>query len=88
MDIIEIKKLLAKPAAKFVAGGFRPTNSEVESWLGRVFLFRPEEGVPTNTVGNQLLPLAQFHIPSLPFVPSGLSNVHVLSIFISKLFPD
>jgi Domain of unknown function (DUF1963) len=88
MDIAEIKKHLAKPATKFIAGGFRPTDSEDESWLGRVFLFRPEESVPTNAVGKQLLPLAQFHIPRLPFVPSSLSQVRVLSVFISEPFPE
>ncbi|MBC3882613.1 DUF1963 domain-containing protein [Undibacterium sp. LX40W] len=88
MEIAEIKKQLAKPATKFSAGGFRPTHSEDESWLGQVFLFREDESIPKNDAGESLLPLAQFHLPSLPFVPLCLKDVRVLTVFISQSFPE
>jgi hypothetical protein len=88
MNIAEIKKRLAKPATRFSAGGFRPSHSETESWLGRVFLFRADEGIPLNTAGEKLLPLAQFYISSLPFAPSCLSCVRVLTVFISEPMPE
>ncbi|UZE09086.1 hypothetical protein [Pseudomonas corrugata] len=56
MDIQEIKQRLARPAVKLIAGGFRPTGTDEESWLGKVFLFRPDEGLPANQAGQPLLP--------------------------------
>jgi len=37
----EIKAALARPAVEFTAGGFRPTYAATESWLGRVYVGRP-----------------------------------------------
>ncbi len=88
MDTSEIKQRLARPAIKFSAGGFRPLGTDEESWLVNVLLFRPEEGVPTNQAGQQLLPYAQFYLPALPFTSSLLKGVRVLTVFISNLFPE
>ncbi|MGE8391704.1 DUF1963 domain-containing protein [Pseudomonas sp. BIGb0427] len=88
MDIEAIKQRLAKPAMRFFAGGFRPTNSDEESWLGRVFLYGPDEGVPTNAAGEPLLPVAQFHLPSLPFSSPLLKDIRVLTLFVGYPFPD
>lgn len=88
MDIETIKQRLARPASKFVAGGFRPTHADDESWLGRVFLFRPDEDIPLNAAGEQMLPYAQFYLPALPFSSPMLAGVRVLTVFISAAFPD
>lgn len=88
MDIQQIKQRLARPAVKFMAGGFRPLGTDEESWLGNVFLFRPDEGVPTNQAGQPLLPYAQFYLPALPFNSPLLAGVRVLTVFISDPFPE
>ncbi|WP_426132890.1 DUF1963 domain-containing protein [Pseudomonas sp. PWP3-1b2] len=88
MTIQEIKQRLARPALKLIAGGFRPVGSDEESWLGNVFLFRPDEGVPTNKNGEPLFPYAQFYLPALPFNSQVLGNVRVLTLFISNPFPE
>ncbi|SEI17871.1 protein of unknown function [Pseudomonas asplenii] len=88
MDIEEIKLRLVRPATKFVAGGFRPTHEHDESWLGKVFLFRPDEAIPLNAAGEQMLPYAQFHLPSLPYTCPALADVRVLTLFISREFPE
>ncbi len=88
MDIEAIRRHLAKPATKFIAGGFRPTHRVEESWLGKVSLYRPNEGIPTNEAGEQMLPYAQFHLPSLPFNHPALADVRVLTLFMSRSFPD
>lgn len=88
MDIQDIKRQLAKPATRFEAGGFRPTDSLQESWLGKVFLYRPDEQIPTNAAGQPLIPYAQFYLPALPYVSPLLNGVNVMTVFISEPFPD
>lgn len=88
MDIQQIQQHLARPAVKFIAGGFRPAGTDEESWLGNVFLFRADEGVPTNKAGQPLLPFAQFYLPALPFTSPLLAGVCVLTVFISNPFPE
>ncbi|MCK9798214.1 hypothetical protein M1B34_10895 [Pseudomonas sp. MAFF 302030] len=88
MDIQELKQRLAKPAVKFSAGGFRPTHSDEESWLGRVFLYGPDEELPCNPQGEPLLPFAQFYLPALPFSSPWLEGVRVLTLFVGNPFPD
>ncbi len=88
MDIEEIKRRLARPATKLVAGGFRPTHQDDESWLGKVFLFKPTEDIPRNEAGEQMLPYAQFHLPGLPYCPPALADTRVLTVFLSQRFPE
>lgn len=88
MDIQDIQHRLAKPALKFTAGGFRPTYSDEESWLGRVFLFREDEELPRNSAGETLLPFAQFYLPALPFHNPLLEGVRVLTVFVANPFPE
>lgn len=88
MDIQLIKQRLARPAVKFVAGGFRPSGTDEESWLGNVFVFRPDEGVPTSQAGQPLLPYAQFFLPAMSFSSPLLEGVRVLTVFISNPLPE
>jgi hypothetical protein len=88
MGIQEIKRLLVRPATKLIAGGFRPTHQNDESWLGKVFLFRPDEEVPQKASGEKLYPYAQFYLPNLPFISPMLKDVSVLTLFVSEPLPD
>lgn len=88
MDIQHIRQRLARPATRFVAGGFRPTFDDKESWLGKVSLFRPHEGIPRNRAGAEMLPVAQFYLPNLPFNSPALDGVRLLTLFVSDPFPE
>lgn len=88
VDIQEIKRQLVKPATTFEAGGFRPTDAIEESWLGRVFLYRPDEEIPVNAAGQPLFPLAQFYLPALPWVSPLLANVRVMTVFMTEDFGE
>ncbi|WP_395600794.1 DUF1963 domain-containing protein [Pseudomonas sp. B19125] len=88
MEIKDIRQRLARPALKLTAGGFRPAGTDEESWLGNVFLFKPDEVVPTNDAGVQLLPYAQFYLPNLPFYCPVLEGIRVLTVFVSAPFPE
>ncbi|QCI10763.1 DUF1963 domain-containing protein [Pseudomonas putida] len=88
MDIEAIKRCLVRPATKFVAGGFRPTHQDNESWLGKVFLFRPGEDIPLDEAGEQMLPYAQFHLPALPYCSPALKGIRVLTVFLSQRLPQ
>lgn len=87
MDINEIKRRLARPATRLTAGGFRPTGQEDESWIGKVFLYRPDEAVPLDGDGKEMLPLAQLYLPALPYRPAVLQDTRVLAVFISRTLP-
>ncbi|KAA9000686.1 DUF1963 domain-containing protein [Affinibrenneria salicis] len=88
MNKQQIRRQLARPVLTLSAGGFRPTQADNESWLGKVFLFRPEETVPVNDAGEALLPFAQFCLSALPLSSPALENVHVLTLFIARTLPD
>ncbi|WP_312932052.1 hypothetical protein [Pseudomonas sp.] len=88
MDLDTLKQRLGRPATRLVAGGFRPTEADDESWLGRVFLFGPDEALPLDAAGEPMLPIAQFHLPNLiPSMPL-LEGVRVLTLFMSRRFPE
>ncbi len=87
MNPDEIKKTLARPAVEFKAGGFRPSHAATESWLGRVFLSRAHEQLPTDQQGRPMWPLLQLVLGGLPFVPDALANTQALTVFVSQDLP-
>lgn len=85
--ITAIKKRLVKKATNFTTGGFRPTNSNTESWIGRVYLYKEDEEIPTDNNGKLMIPLFQVCLESLPYVPASLQDTKVLTIFASADIP-
>lgn len=83
MDLATLLDEVGRPCTKFEAGGFRPTNEIEESWLGRVSHFLPNEEVPVDKHGDRMMELGQFFLPALPHVPAPLSEVSLLTAFIS-----
>ena len=71
-DLKIIKTQLAKKAPEFISGGFKPTNSITESWIGRVYLYHENEEIPLDNDGELMLPLFQLCFNDLPFVPEIL----------------
>jgi len=83
MNLDQLKEQVRRPCTEFEAGGFRPTNKIEESWLGRVSLFLPEEELPIDKHGNRMMGLGQFYLPAMPFIPSSLLDIALLTAFIS-----
>ena len=83
MTFEEIQNVLRRKATGFETGGFRPTNEPNESWIGKSFLFREDEGVPVDENGKLMSPLCQLYLPDLPFVPDVLDGTAVLCVFIT-----
>jgi hypothetical protein len=69
MDLQEIKNRLTRRATGFTVGGFKPTYSDKESWLGRVFFYKEEESIPIDAAGLPMLPLLQLSLEGLPLSP-------------------
>ncbi|MDO4896250.1 MAG: DUF1963 domain-containing protein [Moraxella sp.] len=87
--IAEMTAKLQKPITEFQTGGFTPTDEHTTSWLGRVFLCKADEvGSVVDNHGKPLYPLAQFYLPSLPFVPDELKHIMYLMVFMGDEFPD
>jgi len=87
MNKEEIRQRAVRSASKLIAGGFRPSGENTESWLGRVFLYAADELIPTDSEGNGLYPLAQIYLPGLPFVPSCLNGIALITVFIGRKYP-
>lgn len=85
--IEEIKKQLVKRATGFITGGFRPTNSNTENWIGQVYLYRENEDIPIDDNGKAMLPLLQICLEGLPYIPDALKGSKVLTIFVSENMP-
>lgn len=85
--IEEIKKQLVKRATGFITGGFRPTNSNTESWIGQVYLYRENEDIPIDDNGKAMLPLLQICLEGLPYIPDALKGSKVLTVFVSENMP-
>lgn len=86
-EIEEIKKRIAKPATVFSTGGFRPTSSVTESWIGRVYLCREDEDLPNDSKGKSMFPLCQLCLDGLLSLPESLADTTVLTVFISADHP-
>ena len=88
MNVDEIKKYLAKPATQFLVGGFRPTNQIDESWIAKVSLYKESEVLPLDQHGKPMIPLAQFYLPSFPYIPPAVKETKVLTVFMPEELPE
>jgi uncharacterized protein YwqG len=83
-DLIE---KLARQATEFITGGFKPTNSMQESWIGRVYIYAENEEIPRDQKGELMFPLVQFCLKDLPFVPNSIKDIEIITLFVAKEFP-
>ena len=86
-EIEDLKKQIVRKATEFITGGFKPTNSISESWIGKVYLFKEEEEIPKDKDGNLMLPLFQLCLDNIENVPKSLSNTKFLTVFIAEDLP-
>ncbi|MEO1174371.1 MAG: DUF1963 domain-containing protein, partial [Myxococcota bacterium] len=83
MDLEALLQQIGRRCTSLEAGGFRPTHELDESWLGRVSYYSRNESIPTDTHGDRMVELGQFYLPAFPYVPPCLSEVVMLTAFIS-----
>ncbi len=86
--ILNIKRKIEKSATTFEVGGFRPANTIEESWIGRVFAYGEGEEIPKDDEGKLMVPLIQFYLPNLPFVPEQLQGRKLLTVFMAEGYPE
>ena len=84
MTIDEIKNKLKKQATiyKTVLPGL--ASSTGESWIGKVAWQKPYETIPTDSKGNEMIPIATLFIDSSLYVPEDLSKVKLITIYMSE----
>ena len=82
--IKELQRKIARKITYFQTGGVRPRGAIDECWIGRVLAYAADEELPTDQNGAPMLPLAQFYLPALPYVPQVLDGVKLLAVFISQ----
>lgn len=83
MTIEEIKEALHRKAVIFQTGGFKPMNAIGESWIGCIKWKRPEDEIPVDVDGAEMLPLAMIFTGSLEYAPKAIEGVALLNVFIS-----
>ena len=83
MNLTTLIEEVSLPCTTFEVGGFRPTNNIEESWLGLVSHCLQDEEHPLDRHGNTMMPLGQFYLPALPYLPASLSRISLLTVFIS-----
>ncbi len=86
-EIENIKKQIVRKATGFITGGFKPTNSDSESWIGKVYLYKEDEEIPKDSKGNIMFPLFQLCLDNLEYIPKILSEAKALVVFIAEELP-
>ena len=56
-EVSALKEAIKRKAIKWHTGGFRPENSKTESWIGKVFLYKEDETLPSDSKGKPMLPV-------------------------------
>lgn len=86
--ITEIQNKIKKNVTRFLTGGFKPNHTIEESWIGNVFAYRKDEGVPKDKNGDDMLPLFQMYLPTLPYLHPYLENIKLITVFIAHNLPE
>lgn len=73
-EVAALKKQLVRRASRAIVGGFRPSADPLASWFGKVNVAASEEDWPTSE-GRPMMPLCQFNLTEVPFVPESLRDV-------------
>ncbi|AJW63549.1 hypothetical protein VO54_02077 [Elizabethkingia miricola] len=83
-EIEYIKKQIVRKATEFITGGFKPTNLNSESWVGKVYLYKENEEIPRDNNGDLMFPLFQLCLDGIDNIPEILSDTKALTVFISQ----
>lgn len=83
MNIEEIRRRLVRKASVMSLGGFRPPADPFTTWFGRIRVALPHEIWPTDD-GKPMLPLCQINCAELPYKPDALSDIALISVFITQ----
>ena len=81
------KQQIVRKAIEFKTGGFRPTNSISESWIGKVYLYKEDEEIPKDKNGNLMFPLFQLCLENIEIRPDILADTMVITVFIAEELP-
>jgi uncharacterized protein YwqG len=81
VKISAYREQLRRRAIRMQVGGFRPPDSPLVSWFGRVNVALPGESWPASG-GAPMHPLCQINVVELPFRPAGLEDVQMVTVFI------
>lgn len=80
---LDLQNTLCRRASRASVGGFRPSDDPLASWFGKVNMALPGENWPMSA-GRPMMPLCQFNLTEMPFLPETLSDVAFLTLFIDQ----
>ncbi|MEM9830482.1 MAG: DUF1963 domain-containing protein [Bacteroidota bacterium] len=79
----EFEKKIRKPAVGFQVGGFRPGESILDSWFGKVLVGGEGESWPESE-GKPMIPVCQINLREMTYRPKNLLDVEFLTLFIDS----
>jgi uncharacterized protein YwqG len=79
----ELRRRLARRAIVLELGGFRPPETPLASWFGRVNICARGETWPESD-GGPMRALCQINLSEMPFRPPRLDDVEMIAIFIDE----
>jgi len=83
MSSEQIKRQLALKAVRAIVGGAAPLDDHFASRLGGVSVAMPNETWPT-CEGKLLMPVCQLNLTELPYRPSSLADIALLTLFVDQ----
>lgn len=83
MTVVEIKDKIKRKATILKTGGKKPTGNLLESWIGSVRWSLENESIPQDKSDKNMILLATIFIKELPYIPTELNGLDLLTIFMS-----
>lgn len=83
MNMENLQQRLERKASIMVIGGLPPPKDPAASWFGKVRLARPSELWPAHR-GKPMLPLCQINCSEMPYCPDHLSDLALITVFVSQ----
>lgn len=88
MTIEEVKNKLKRSAVIFHTGDAETSGGDNESWIGKIVWKDPNEEVPLDRDGTEMIPLASFFIGDYESIPFILKDIRLCNVYISKKYRD
>ena len=79
--VARMRREALRPGSNATVGGFRPPENPLASWLGDVKVAGRHERWPDHD-GKPMMPVLQVNVGELPFVPPGLHDLALVTVFI------
>ena len=79
----EIENKIRKEATKFQIGGFKPDDSPLSSWIGKILVCEKGEKWPMSN-GSPMIPICQINIKNSSIKADNLNDIELLTLYLDS----